>query len=355
MAINDTVTLSSNGKYWQAFYYDNSGRRKAKSLGPKSKLSKRQAKVMCDRLAAQLQTNPAIAGNGPTPKLFNMLARYLESRTEIRSSTRKLYQQTINYLKAFFDDIRIDRITRPMAGDFRTRLAKQKTGKNLITEQTVRKHIRNCKTIFQAATNEDILLFNPFSRQKSAPMEPDKDWYHLTLEDLEDIVANCPNYGWRVFLALCRLAGLRQGEALGLTWDRIDWATYRITVLAPKTQKRRIVPVEPRLYELLLEAYDNAPEGIELVCHDVRENNLRRTFHAIAKRAGLESWSKWCHTLRKNAETDWAQRFPQYVVSYWLGHGIEVSGKHYLQVPEELYRKFMPPGRKRQVPKKATA
>jgi hypothetical protein len=322
MATITTVTLSSNGKYWQAFYYDNSGRRRAKGLGPKSRLSKRQAKVMCDRLAAQLQTNPAAAGSGPAPKLFDMLARYLESRTEIRTSTRRLYQQTINYLMAFFDDIRIDRITRPMAGDFRTWLAKQKTGKNLITEQTVRKHIRNCKTIFKAVTDEDLLLFNPFSRQKSAPMEPDKDWYYLSLEDLEDIVANCPNYGWRVFLALCRLAGLRQGEAL---------------------------------YELLLEAYDNAPEGIKLVCHGVRKNNLRRTFHVIAKRAGLESWSKWCHTLRKNAETDWAQRFPQYVVSYWLGHGIEVSGKHYLQVPEELYRKFMPPGRKMQVPKKATA
>lgn len=355
MAMNSTVTLSSNGKYWQAFYYDNGGRRKAKSLGPKSNLSKRQAKVMCDRLAAQLQANPTMAESRPALTLFGMLTRYLESRTEIRSSTRKLYQQTINYLKAFFEDIRVDRITRPMAGDFRTWLAKRKTGKKLITEQTVRKHIRNCKTIFQAATDEDILLFNPFSRQKSAAMEPDKDWYHLSLKNLENIVANCPNYGWRVFLALCRLAGLRQGEALGLTWDRIDWATHRITVLAPKTQKKRIVPVEPRLYELLLEAYDLVPEGVEFVCHGVEKNNLRRTFHAIAKRAGLNPWQKWCHTLRKNAETDWAQKFPQYVVSYWLGHGIEVSGKHYLQVPEDLYRKFMPSARKRRCLKKATA
>jgi hypothetical protein len=35
----------------------------------------------------------------------------------------------------------------------------------------------------------------------------------------------------------------------------------------------------------------------------------------------------------------WAQIYPQYVVSTWIGHGIEVSARHYLQVPEELYEK----------------
>ena len=43
--------------------------------------------------------------------------------------------------------------------------------------------------------------------------------------------------------------------------------------------------------------------------------------------------------MRRNCETDWAQVYPQYVVSRWIGHGIEVSARHYLQVPEELYEK----------------
>ncbi len=32
MVINNTVILSSNGKYWQAFYYDTLGKRRAKDL-----------------------------------------------------------------------------------------------------------------------------------------------------------------------------------------------------------------------------------------------------------------------------------------------------------------------------------
>jgi len=43
--------------------------------------------------------------------------------------------------------------------------------------------------------------------------------------------------------------------------------------------------------------------------------------------------------MRRNYETDWAQVYPQYAVSTWIGHGIEVSARHYLQVPEELYEK----------------
>ncbi len=40
-----------------------------------------------------------------------------------------------------------------------------------------------------------------------------------------------------------------------------------------------------------------------------------------------------------HCETDWAQVYPQYAVSTWIGHGIEVSARHYLQVPKELYDK----------------
>jgi hypothetical protein len=43
--------------------------------------------------------------------------------------------------------------------------------------------------------------------------------------------------------------------------------------------------------------------------------------------------------MRRNCETDWAQKYPQYAVSTWLGHGINVSARHYLQIPQELYDK----------------
>jgi hypothetical protein len=59
------------------------------------------------------------------------------------------------------------------------------------------------------------------------------------------------------------------------------------------------------------------------------------------RRAGLPPWKDAFKVMRRNCETDWAQRYPQYAVLAWIGHGIQVSARHYLQVPEELYDKVV--------------
>jgi integrase len=141
-------------------------------------------------------------------------------------------------------------------------------------------------------------------------------------------------------LALCRLAGLRQGEALSLPWSAIDWDARRLEVIAEKTSRRRIVLAEPELYNILLEAFETAYDGETLVIAEgtIVKSNLWRDFGVICKRAGLKRWEKWSQVLRKNCETDWAQKYPQYVVSVWMGHDINVSAQYYLQVPEQLYK-----------------
>ncbi|MBL7184997.1 MAG: tyrosine-type recombinase/integrase [Phycisphaerae bacterium] len=343
MKTNTTVTLSSNGKYWQAFYYDACGRRRAKSLGPKMKLSKRQAKVMCDRLAAELCLNPARAGNNHSPTLERFLERYINNRTDIKPATKDLYEQTEEYLLMFFDgSIRIGRITRAMAADWRAAMASgklvlnQKGKKN--KEASVCIHVRNAKTAFNHAVGEDLIMLNPFDRLKGNAPEPDKNWKYVTLEELDKLLEACSSWGWRMLIALCRLAGLRRGEALELSWSNINWDKHRLTIIAEKTGQQRVTPMEPKLYQLLLDAFDRAENGEERICA-ISRYCLWRNFQAIRRRAGLEKWKDAFKVMRRNCETDWAQRYPQYAVSAWIGHGIEVSAKHYLQVPEELYDK----------------
>ncbi len=54
--IDFDVKLKSNGKYWQAYWTDPAarGKRFVKSMGAKSKISRRQAGVLCRRLAVDL-------------------------------------------------------------------------------------------------------------------------------------------------------------------------------------------------------------------------------------------------------------------------------------------------------------
>ena len=158
MILSQTVTLSSNGKYWQAFYYDSMGRRRAKSLGPKKKFSKRKAKVLCDRFAAELNLNPGKADTNRPIRLDELVDRYLQGRTDLQETTLDLHRLTARYLKQFFDEeMRIDRITRAMASDWRSAMARGKLslGKSerTMAEASVCIHVRNARTIFNHVFN----------------------------------------------------------------------------------------------------------------------------------------------------------------------------------------------------------
>jgi integrase len=141
----------------------------------------------------------------------------------------------------------------------------------------------------------------------------------------------------------CRLAGLRRGEALELPWSAVDWENHRLTVFAPKTERyngnKRVVPIEPRLFQLLTDAKAEAEAEAVRICDGVSHHCLWRNFVVIRKRAHLPAWKDAFQVMRRNCETDWAQRYPQYAVSEWIGHSIEVSAIHYLAVPGELYQK----------------
>jgi integrase len=275
--------------------------------------------------------------------LEKFLERYINNRTDLRPATKDLYDQTKEYLLRFFDgSVRIGRITRAMAADWRAAMAtgrlvlNRKNRKN--TEVSVCVHVRNAKTAFNFALREDLIMFNPFDRLKGNMREPDKNWKYLSIEELDNLLDACPNWGWKLQIALCRLAGLRRGEAFSLTWADIDWQNHRLGVIAEKTNRQRTVPIEPKLYELLLDAFAGAQEGEERVC-PISKHGMWRNFQVYRKRAGLERWKDAFKVMRRNCETDWAQVYPQYVVSTWIGHGIEVSARYYLQVPEELYVK----------------
>lgn len=343
MTAKSTVVLCSNRNYWQARYYDSSGIRRTKSLGPKKKLSKRQAKVKCDRLAAKLTLNPGIADTCHHIKLEDFIKRYLSSRTDLRKSTLESHRLSGDYLKEFFgEDIYIDRINRAKASNWRAALAQGELSfhptKATMVQASVCIHVRNAKTMFNYAVRDDLILFNPFDRLKGNAAEPDKDWKYISLEELDKLLDTCPNIGWKMLIALCRLAGLRRGEALDLVWSDINWQEHYFTVIAQKTGRRRIVPIVPNLYQLLLEAFDQAQENEERIC-PVSRHGLWRNFQVYRKRAGLEKWKDAFKVMRRNCETDWAQQYPQYVVSTWIGHNIQVSARHYLQVPAELYKK----------------
>ena len=341
MATRVNVTLASNGEYWQAHYYDRHGQRRNKSLGRKKDLSKRMAQTMCDRLAAEFHANPGRANSGKAPRLGEYLDSYLISRTDLRPGSLYLQQLTARYLQEFFTaDPRIDVISRYDARNWRVALARGDGRNKPIAEATVCQHVRNAKTIFNRAVEDDLIPLNPFDRLKGSAPEPDKDWHYVSRDDRRRLWTACRNVGWQMMLGLCRLAGLRRGEALAMKWSLIDWEKRRITIIAQKTGRRRVIPIDSELMALLALARDDQWRDDHVVSmHDVARNALIDRLHKICEKAGLAKWADAFQVLRRNCETDWAQKYPQYAVSDWIGHDIRVSGKYYLQILEELYER----------------
>lgn len=327
--------------YWYLRWFSSDGTQRGHSIGRvdgPNKLSKRQAELLRSRKEQELNEHPGRCDVSRAPVLSGFLETYLVSRVlELRPRTLLLHRQTAKYLLAYFKDgLRIDQIAKPTARAFKSALANgdlkyvSKRPKDL-TPLGVDLHIRNARTMFNRALEDGYILYNPFEKL-SHTIRVKKDWQYVGIEEFYRLLDACPNRGWQMLLALCRLAGLRQAEALGLTWRDVDWQHNTLTIWAPKTGHSRVVPVVPELLPLLRGVFEAAQEGETNVVTSITVQNLWRGFQVIRRRAGLQPYKKWCHTLRKNREDDWNEKFPSHVIAEWMGHSPEVAHKHYLRV-----------------------
>jgi len=336
------VTLSKNGDYWQARWTDRRGRQQSKGLGKRTEaggtVSRRAAMVRIRRIQSDLDAGKV--ADGPSPTLRQLFDRFRKNELAGKAkNTVQGYELTMLYLLEAFDERK-----KP-------------------TEQTVCRHVREAKAIFRMAVDDELLARNPFRRLSGNPPTPDKNWRYVTRPELTRLLEACPHDGWRCLLALCRLAGLRRGEALRLEWADVDLDRRRLNIVNPgqvKTTKKRSrqVPIDPDLHTILFAVWMKGEQ--ERPCA-MRCRSFHRDFQVIRRRAGLEKWARWCHTLRKNAETDWGRKYPIHTVTEWLGNSPKVAMDHYLHAVDAEFdaaagivnAAARDEGRSKQVPKPA--
>lgn len=90
--------------------------------------------------------------------------------------------------------------------------------------------VQNARTVFNLTVDDDLIDLNPFDRLTGGLPPVERNWCYVSLDDLNNPLAACPNQDWKTLPGLCRLAGFRQGETLALQWNAVDWATNRLTV-----------------------------------------------------------------------------------------------------------------------------
>ena len=358
-----SITTRGNGSRFIGFV-DAGGRRRFISLGKVPARYARSVKVKVEDLVSSSITCHPPADEtarwlaGLDEKMLTKLARvglararrrvtlgewleqYLDEREdELKpESLRKLAQTRDKLLAGLDPALPLRKITLDQASRWRQFLKGLR-----LSKAAIKTHCGNAKQIMTEALRRKLPAENPFAHLKSGPT-PSRYERYITPDEIEAFLEACPDAEWGLLFGLARYAGLRvPSESHGLTWADVDWQRGRLTVRSPKTEhhvghEKRLVPITPRLMALLQDRFEECPEGKNHLVSLRISGALQRKVRRFQFRAGVERWKRLFQTLRQSCEKQWAMQFPQYAVSKWIGHSIEVSGRHYANaVPDELF------------------
>ena len=308
-----------------------------------------------DSLHAKLAGHELVEPRTPTdepeitrPTIKTVHDEMAAKRTDAKERTRTNWGQAYASLAEYFGaDKVLAEITPADAEDWDHWLR----GVKKLKTTTHRKRVQIAKQIAKWAMRRGYCDTNPFDALKSASVASDRRHF-VTREERDAVMAACPNAQWRALFSLARDGALRiVSEIVGLRWGDIDFDPNRRTmrVMSPKTAHHaghgeRVVPLFPGLYEALLDAQYEAPEGTEYVITlpEVRQTttaNLHKKMKAIIKRAGVDPWPRLWQNCRATRQTELEIEFPRADVCAWVGNSEAIAAKYYVQATAETFRR----------------
>lgn len=204
--------------------------------------------------------------------------------------TVKQYRSmTETHIKPALGAVKLSKLTTPQIQKFYNELCKtgrtikrkdskgnhivEKTGLSPKTVKNIHGILTKC---LSTAVEVGYLKSNPAERAKPPRIDP-KEIAPLTEEQLKQLLTACEVSEYAPIYKLIVFTGLREGEALGLTWDCVDFqkGTLRINkqlqrrpakdggyTLAPlKNDKTRVLALTPFVSQILRQQYTRQTEA----------------------------------------------------------------------------------------------
>ncbi len=206
---------------------------------------------------------------------------------------------------------------------------------------TTGRTVKRCRQFFAAAAQERLVEADPFASVKAPSMVNAERQVFIDRPSFQRALDATPDAETRLWLALCRFAGLRcPSETALLRWSDVVWDRDRFFVRSPKTaghegKEGRWVPIFADLRPYLSDQFDRVDAGEQFLLPRLRlssNQSLRSRLSKILHRAGLDMWRKPFVNMRSSCESELIRRFPIATVCRWIGHGIAVAEKHYVQI-----------------------
>ena len=248
---------------------------------------------------------------------------------DLAQRTKTNHKQYHKSLRDFFGRGRqIASITHGDCEEFRRHLERQQ-----YSPASVAKRIKHSRQIFGYAVAKDWLAKNPFHGIKVKVSIDHQRRFYVTPEMAERVLEHLRSPEDKLVFALARWAGFRVGsEVRELHWNDIDMDLMTMRVWSSKTKTYRVCPIFTELQPWLPMPPEGrvCPEFCEHTDHFYR-NKLLRAINL----ADLTPRPDLLLNCRRSRATEVAEQFGLKAESDWIGHGPDISRRHYQMTLEE--------------------
>jgi integrase len=266
------------------------------------------------------------------------MEHYFETLGKQKPTTARNYARARRLLEEYFGkDRTLDSITEGDADGYKRWLLDQ------FSVASASVDLRRARQFLKVAVRRRLISVNPFADVPCGPQANESRTVYVPIEDIERVIAVCPDNDWRLTFALPRYAGMRfPSEFRELKWSDVDWENSRFIVYEPKVEHHpgrghRTVPISVELRPHLERAYAERDEDAVYVVPRVRvTSNLGTHAKRLVKKAGVAVWPKLFVNMRGSCSDDLERRgIPEKAINAWIGNTARLRSKHYHAVRAE--------------------
>ena len=124
---------------------------------------------------------------------------------------------------------------------------------------TIHREMSIISRVFSMAVRNDLCTYNPCTRVDLPKFDNIQDKI-LHDADVDVFLRSFRNGLQRDICTVVLYTGLRQNDVFGLTKDKVDWNTGKITLIQGKTKRRVSITMHPRVIDILAQRVDNGSD-----------------------------------------------------------------------------------------------
>jgi integrase len=335
--------FKKQGVYWIDYYVN--GHRKRERIG----IDKRLAETVLRKRKVEIAEGRFLDKQKIVTSIFDELAAayftYAKDQQRKRSWARD--RTSIRALTGYFGGKRLTEITPAAIEQYRAwRRATISRRGTPVSTASINRELACLKRMFSVALKGLIVLKGGVPRENPAVLvrlerEHNERDRVLSPQEFDRLMAAAPTH-LRPILLTAHQTGMRKGEILRLTWDRIDIkaGVIRLKDTDTKTGEGRTIPLTKELSALLKSSTITLGVPYVFTYAGKRIGSVRRAFETACRQAGLANvvFHDLRHTFVTNARRAGIDYFRIMAIS---GHKTMTVFKRYHTIDEGDLRQAM--------------